>query len=198
MKRLNAVFKGSFPDLKKTPADSKPQFAFVGRSNVGKSSLINMLCDNRTMAKVSATPGKTITLNYFEIDSQWYLVDMPGYGYAQRSKTARQAWGKAQKEFLSQNEKLYCVFLLIDSRIAPQKIDLEQCTYLGKQGIPFCLLFTKADDAKQKETAKNVKAFMEKLADEWEELPPHIITSAEKKRGREDVIDFIQSALSAK
>jgi len=173
------------------PVDTKPEYAFIGRSNVGKSSLINMLCNHKGLAKTSATPGKTLLINHFIVNDQWYLVDLPGYGYAQRSKKTQEKLSFMIKSYILQREQLANLFLLIDVRHSPQKIDLEFINFLGEAGIPFAIIFTKADKISREKLGNNVRTYMEKLSETWEELPPHFITSSEKKEGRTEVLDYI-------
>ena len=193
----------SSPDYTKCPMADRPEYAFIGRSNVGKSSLINMLCDNHKLAKTSGTPGKTQLINHFEIITtsplgagqkrvSWYLVDLPGYGFAKVSQNARNRWGQMIENYLRKRENLGNVFILIDSRHEPQKIDLEFVNQLGKWDIPFCLVFTKADKETQKIVAKNVKDFLDEMRKTWQFLPQHFVTSAVKKQGRDKMLLFIE------
>ena len=195
----------SSPDFNSCPKPDRPEYAFIGRSNVGKSSLINMLADNQKLAKTSASPGKTQLINHFEmitavelpgsakpIEQKWYLVDLPGYGYAKVSQNSRRRWEQMIENYLRKRENLTNVFVLIDSRHSPQKIDLEFINQLGKWEVPFCLVFTKADKETQKEVAKNVKDFMNALRKTWQFLPQHFVTSAVKKMGRDKVLAFIE------
>lgn len=191
MKVTTATFISSYADVKKCPSPDKPEFAFIGRSNVGKSSLINMLTNNRKLAKTSVKPGKTQTINHFLINEDWYLVDLPGYGYASVSKSTREGFGKMIEEYTSKRENLDCLFILIDPRVEPQKIDLSFIGWAGQQGIPIAIVFTKADKLKKNELQKNIAAFQKALLREWEELPPMMVTSSEKKAGREDILEFI-------
>ncbi|MBL7787322.1 MAG: YihA family ribosome biogenesis GTP-binding protein [Chitinophagales bacterium] len=190
-----AQFIGSFPTIQQCPDTTLPEYAFIGRSNVGKSSLINLLTNRNELAKVSGTPGKTQSINYFKINDTWHLVDLPGYGYAKVSKKERERWEKMIRNYLLQREQLACIFVLIDARIAPQKIDLEFVQWLGEKGLPFAFIFTKTDDRKYK--AANVEAFKKAILEHWEEMPPYFLTSAEKKRGREDVLAFVENANTA-
>jgi GTP-binding protein len=192
-----ATFISSHSSIKKCPVPDKPEFAFIGRSNVGKSSLINALVKRKSLAKTSVTPGKTQTINHFLINNSWYLVDLPGYGYASVSKGLRAGFGKMIEEYISQRETLHCLFILIDSRLEPQKIDLSFIQWAGERGIPMCLIFTKTDKLRKNELAKNKAAFERTLLNSWEELPPLILTSAEKKLGREEVLQFIENALKS-
>ncbi|MBR1469084.1 MAG: YihA family ribosome biogenesis GTP-binding protein [Prevotella sp.] len=191
MEIKNAFFTLSAPNVGLCPKDNKPEYAFIGRSNVGKSSLINMLCNHKGLAKTSATPGKTLLINHFVINKEWYIVDLPGYGFAKRSKTERQKLENMIRGYILQREQLVNVFVLIDIRHDQQPIDRELITWLGESGIPFSIVFTKADKLGPVKAKANVAAWMDKLKDEWEELPPHFITSAEKKIGRDDVLNYI-------
>lgn len=173
------------------PAPTMPEFAFIGRSNVGKSSLINMLCRKKGLAKTSQSPGKTQVINHFVINDNWYLVDLPGYGYAKVSQTTRKSWEGMIKTYLESRENLQCVMVLVDSRLEPQKVDLEFIDWLGGKGIPFCILFTKADKQSKSKTFSNVEQFKETLLKNWEELPPYFITSAEEGTGKEEVLEYI-------
>ena len=175
------------------PNDSKPEYAFIGRSNVGKSSLINMVCRNRKLAKTSATPGKTMLINHFIINKEWYLVDLPGYGYAKRSKSEIDKLDRMIRGYILQRQQLTCVFTLVDVRLEPQKIDLEFINWLGQSGIPFCILFTKADKLSQQKVQLSVEAYKRKLSETWEEMPPMIVTSSEDRRGRDELLDYIDS-----
>lgn len=189
----------SSPSVDKCPTPDKPEFAFIGRSNVGKSSLINLLTGQNSLAKVSSSPGKTQMINHFLINGGsdglhpdgWYLVDLPGYGYAKRSQTQRAAWKKMIMTYFEKRENLFQVFLLIDSRLEPQRNDIEFMEMLGEIGVPFALVFTKADKNTQSVTAKNVKAFLNKMKENWQFLPQHFVTSTVKKSGRKDIINSI-------
>lgn len=178
-------------NYEKCPKPNLPEYAFIGRSNVGKSSLINMLANNEKLAKTSATPGKTTLINHFVINKDWYLVDLPGYGYAKRSMAQRKTWEKMIENYLRKRENLVNVFILIDSRHTPQALDLEFVNQLGEWQIPFTLVFTKADKSTQAETSKNVKAFLNRLREDWEFLPQHFVTSTVKKSGRDAILGFI-------
>jgi GTP-binding protein len=180
----------SSPSVEKTPKPDKPEYAFIGRSNVGKSSLINMLC-NKDLAKTSASPGKTKLINHFLINNSWYIVDLPGYGYAKISQTQRKQWEKMIEDYLRKRENLVNVFVLIDSRHKPQPNDLEFVNKLGAWQVPFTLVFTKADKEKPKVVERNVNAFLDALKATWEILPKHFITSASKKEGKEELLKFI-------
>lgn len=192
MEIKTATFVVSNSDYRKCPTDGRPEYAFIGRSNVGKSSLINMLTKNKSLAKTSVRPGKTQLINHFLINNEWYLVDLPGYGYAKISKNARAEWLKMIKDYFINREELVSTFVLIDSRIEPQKIDLDFISFLGRNGIPLSIVFTKVDKQNQRETALNVKAFKNALAEEWEELPPIFITSSVSGTGRSKILTFIE------
>jgi len=195
----NATFLKSSTLLEQCPATDRPEFAFIGRSNVGKSSLINMLVNKKNLAKTSATPGKTRLINHFDISSDkgaWYLVDLPGYGYAKISRSEREKWEVMIDAYLSERENLVCTFVLIDVRHEPQKNDLEFCLKLGQDGIPFALVFTKADKEKPGAVERNVNAFCDKLLEHFAELPNVFVTSAAERTGRERLLNFISSGLS--
>jgi GTP-binding protein len=187
-----AEFLISNTDPAKCPAPDKPEYAFIGRSNVGKSSLINMLTGFKSLAKTSSTPGKTQLINHFLINEQWYLVDLPGYGFAKSSKSNRSKWQKMIRTYLESRENLICTFVLIDSRLEPQKIDLEFVNWLGTKGVPISLIFTKADKQSLNKTQSNIAKFNKELKKTWESLPPEYVTSAETSYGREEVLDFIE------
>lgn len=174
------------------PTDGKPEYAFIGRSNVGKSSLINMLTGSKKLAMTSATPGKTLLINHFSINNEWYLVDLPGYGYAKRGKKEMEKLRNLIEYYVLERKELTCLFVLIDSRLTPQRIDLEFIQWLGEEGVPFALIFTKADKSKTTELRKNVDGFLNELRKEWEELPPHFVTSSAQGRGRDEVLDYIE------
>lgn len=174
------------------PVANKPEYAFIGRSNVGKSSLINMLVNQHGLAKTSQRPGKTQLINHFLINDEWYIVDLPGYGYAKVSKNSRESWEKFIRNYITKRESLQCVFVLIDSRLEPQKIDLEFCCWMGEIQIPFVLAFTKADKQSAVKTDKNVAAFKKELGGWFEEIPPCFVTSAEKYAGKEEILKFIE------
>ncbi|MEQ8364103.1 MAG: ribosome biogenesis GTP-binding protein YihA/YsxC [Cyclobacteriaceae bacterium] len=190
-----AEFIISNTELSKCPKPDKPEFAFIGRSNVGKSSLINLLTKRKDLAKTSGKPGKTQTINHFLVDKEWFLVDLPGYGYAGVSRTARKGWGKMIETYLLNRENLYCTFVLVDARHEPQKKDIEFITWLGEKQLPLCIILTKADKLSRVDLAKSERQYKKKLLESWEELPPMFTTSAEKKVGREDVLDFIDKAI---
>lgn len=196
-----AAYLISSPSFEQCPKPDRPEYAFIGRSNVGKSSLINMLSGQQKLAKTSASPGKTQLINHFDITSaaaekapseKWFLVDLPGYGFAKVSQTSRRRWEQMIENYLRKRENLTMVFVLIDSRHKPQKIDLEFVSQLDKWQIPFSLVFTKADKEKPGVVAANVKAFFDALLQTWQFLPRHFVTSAEKKQGREALLQFIQ------
>ncbi len=189
----SAEFIVSNTKISKLPLPELPEYAFIGRSNVGKSSLINMITDVKGLAKTSQKPGKTQLINHFLINKSWYLVDLPGYGYAKSSKSNRLEWAKFIRYYLEKRESLQCVFVLIDSRLEPQKIDIEFCCSLGEKGIPFILTFTKADKQSNVKSQQNVAAFKKELLDFFEEVPPIIITSAETQLGKEDVLEVIHN-----
>lgn len=193
----SAEYLVSSPDLTLCPKPDKPEFAFIGRSNVGKSSLINMLADNQKLAKTSGTPGKTQLINHFIINGSWYLVDLPGYGFAKVSQNARNRWQQMIENYLRKRENLVNVFVLIDGRHSPQKIDLEFINQLGKWEVPFTLVFTKADKENQKTISENVKLFLNRMRETWQFLPRHFITSAVKKQGRDKLLQFITEQLNA-
>jgi GTP-binding protein len=188
----SCVYVISSPDYTQCPAPDRPEYAFIGRSNVGKSSLINMLCNNAHLAKTSGTPGKTQLINHFSINNEWYIVDLPGYGFAKVSLASRKKWEKMIEDYLRKRENLVNVFILIDSRHAPQKIDLEFVDTLRRWQIPFCLVFTKADKETQRTVSMNVKAFLEKMRATWQFLPQHFVTSVIKKMGRDKILGLIE------
>ena len=192
---MRVEFKGSFPSIETLPKKDLPEFAFIGRSNVGKSSLINMICDNKDLAKTSSKPGKTQHIVRFSVDNKWFLVDLPGYGYAKVSKESREKFGRLIQDYILERESLFCLFVLIDSRLEPQKIDLEFMEWLGVSGIPFCITFTKTDKLKPSELEINIKNYQEKLLETWEFLPDIFITSAEKKVGKDELLKFINNIL---
>ncbi len=192
MEIKNATFIVSNSDYRKCPDDGRNEYAFIGRSNVGKSSLINMLTRNKSLAKTSVRPGKTQLINHFLINNEWYLVDLPGYGYARISKTSREAWKKMICDYLLQRETLVNTFVLIDSRIPPQRIDLEFLSFLGRNGVPLAIVFTKVDKQNQSETARNVNTFKKTLLEEWDELPPIFLTSSVSGTGRDKILGYIE------
>ena len=193
MKITEALFAGSSTRISEKPKQRFPEFAFIGRSNVGKSSLINMLCNNRKLALTSSKPGKTRLVNHFLINRKWYLVDLPGDGFAKRSKTVQKKIEQMVSSYILQREQLVCTFVLIDIRHDPQQIDREFIDWLGESGIPFAIIFTKADKLSVPKARAAATQWMEKMTDRWEELPPFFITSAENGTGRDDVLDYIES-----
>lgn len=188
----SAEFIISNTDYRLCPNDGKREYAFIGRSNVGKSSLINMLTNRKGLALTSSTPGKTMLINHFLINGEWYLVDLPGYGYARRGKEGRDKLRVIIEDYILEREAMANLFVLIDSRHEPQKIDLEFMEWLGENAVPFAIVFTKGDKLGGGRLQLNVKTYKEKLLDTWEELPPIFVTSAEKGMGREELLDYIQ------
>ncbi|RZF61901.1 ribosome biogenesis GTP-binding protein YihA/YsxC [Sphingobacterium corticibacterium] len=186
-----AEFIASNTDVRKLPEPSLPEYAFIGRSNVGKSSLINAMVNKKGLAKTSQKPGKTQLINHFIINKDWYLVDLPGYGFAQTSKKNRAEWERFIRRYLTQRENLQCIFVLIDSRLEPQKIDLEFCCWLGEQGLPFLLVFTKADKQSGVKSDQNIAKFRKALLAWFEDVPSIFLTSAEKKQGMEEILATI-------
>ena len=187
----SATYVISSPDHTKSPAADRPEYAFIGRSNVGKSSLINMLAGNDKLAKTSGTPGKTQLINHFNINDEWYIVDLPGYGFAKVSQSERRRWEQMIENYLRKRENLVTVFVLIDSRHSPQKIDLEFLDRLRKWDVPFCLVFTKSDKENQRTVSRNVRDFLDKMRATWQFLPQHFVTSAVKKTGRDKILALI-------
>ena len=185
----------SNPDYSKCPQTNQPEFAFIGRSNVGKSSLINMLTNHRGLAKTSQTPGKTLLINHFKINDSWWIVDLPGYGYANVGKAGTEKLKKLINGYILHRQEMTCLFVLIDSRHAPLKVDLDFITMLGENGIPFAIVFTKLDKISNRQWQMNFKAYKERLSEDWEELPPMFATSSEKGIGREEVLDFIEQTI---
>ena len=192
MEIRTAEFSISSPMVSLCPKDTKAEYAFIGRSNVGKSSLINMLCRNRKLAKTSSTPGKTLLINHFIINKEWYLVDLPGYGFAKRSKKEVQRLDQMIRGYILGRKQLVNVFVLIDVRLEAQAIDLEFMNWLGVSGIPFSIVFTKADKLSAAKVRASVAAYEKKMLETWEEMPPYFVTSAEKGEGREEVLDYIE------
>jgi GTP-binding protein len=192
MEIKTAEFIISNTDYKKCPEGNRPEYAFIGRSNVGKSSLINMLTNRKGLAMTSSKPGKTLLINHFLINNEWYLVDLPGYGYVASSKTMRDKLEKIIQSYILNREQLTNLFLLIDSRLEPQKIDLEFIEWLGINGIPFSIVFTKMDKQSPTRSKESVERYKEKLLETWEELPPVFVTSSEKKQGREELLNYIE------
>jgi GTP-binding protein len=195
MKVTKAIFKCSSERISQVPKDALRDIAFIGRSNVGKSSLINMLTAHNGLAKVSATPGKTRLINHFLIDKKWYLVDLPGYGYARTSKTQRSGFSKIITDYVFKCEKMHFLFVLVDSRLEPQRIDLEFIEQLGEGGVPFGIIFTKCDKLSKSQVSRSVATYSKRLAEQWEELPPMFTSSSEKGEGREEIVDFIEKIL---
>ena len=192
MEIKQAEFSLSAPMVSMCPKDTKPEYAFIGRSNVGKSSLINMLTNNKKLAKTSSTPGKTLLINHFIINKEWYLVDLPGYGYAKRSKKEVDTLDQMIRGYILQREQLVNVFVLVDIRLEPQKIDLEFIEWLGVSSVPFAIVFTKADKLTPNKCRQAMDAYGKKLSETWEELPPMFLTSSENKDGRDDVLSYIE------
>ena len=195
MEIKSATFTISSAKISQCPQDTKAEFAFIGRSNVGKSSLINMLTNHKGLAKTSATPGKTLLINHFLINNEWYIVDLPGYGFAKRSKGVQRSIEEMISSYILRREQLVNVFLLIDVRHNPQKIDTEFMTWLGENGIPFSIVFTKADKLSAAQLRQNVDNYMKSLLETWEELPPYFVTSSEKKQGREPLLNYIEGII---
>lgn len=193
MEIKTAEFTLSAPRESMCPKDNRIEYAFIGRSNVGKSSLINMLCENKKLAKTSATPGKTLLINHFIINRDWYLVDLPGYGFAKRSKSEIARLDQMISGYILQRKQLACVFVLVDIRHEAMKIDLDFINWLGASGIPLAIVFTKADKLSHGKVQANVEAYKQKLMETWEELPPVFVTSAEKKTGKGELLDYIDS-----
>jgi len=195
MKITTAEFISSHADVNKCPPPDKPEFAFIGRSNVGKSSLINMLTNSKKLAKTSVTPGKTQTINHFLINNAWYIVDLPGYGYASVSKSTKEGFGKMIENFVLKRENLSCLFVLIDARLEPQSNDLNFIQWAGSKEVPLALVFTKIDKLRRNELQKNLKHYEKTLLTQWEELPKIILTSSVKKNGKEELLMFMEEAL---
>ena len=187
----SARFLISNQNVQKCPAPTKPEYAFIGRSNVGKSSLINMLCNNSSLAKISSTPGKTQLINHFIINNEWYLVDLPGYGYAKTSKSQREKFSDMITDYAQKRENLMCLFVLVDSRHEPQKKDLQFMEMLGNAGVPFAIVFTKTDKLGKEKAQLHIEKYKKRLLEDWEEMPPLFVTSAEKREGRDEILDFI-------
>ena len=195
MEIKKAEFVSSVADVRKCPPPDKPEFAFIGRSNVGKSSLLNMLTSRKNLAKTSNKPGKTQTINHFIINDHWYLVDLPGYGYASVSKEKRAGFGKIIETYVLKRENLNCLFILVDSRLEPQKIDLEFIQWAGEKEIPLCLVFTKADKLTRNQLRSNLARYETTLRKSWDELPAILITSSTDKTGKDELLSFIEKAL---
>jgi len=196
MKIKEIEFVGSFEHEHQCPDDGLPEYAFIGRSNVGKSSLINAVTGRKALARISSTPGKTQHINYFKVNNQWYLVDLPGYGYAKISKTQRKKWKTMIERYLELRQNLFCVFTLLDSRHSLQTIDLEFLNWLAEKHIPFVLTLTKIDKVKKSLRVKNEKTILNAISEYWEPIPKHFVTSAEEKIGIESIIDFIEEVNS--
>jgi len=197
MEIKDAVFVSSRVKLEELPGNNLPELAVIGRSNVGKSSLINMLTSSKDLAKTSQTPGKTQTINHFLIDNTWHLVDLPGYGFAKVSRTLREKWMHMIRQYLKSRECLFCVFVLVDSRLSPQKIDLEFINWLGENNIPLSIIFTKADKLKAQESEKNINAFKEALLQYWEALPEIFVSSAQNKLGKTEILNYFAKVLNS-
>lgn len=193
MKVTEAIFLQSNTDYEKCPKPDKPEYAFIGRSNVGKSSLINALVQKKNLAKTSQTPGKTQLINHFQIDKKWYLVDLPGYGYAKVSKTDREKFEKMIHEYLENRENLIYTFVLVDIRHEPQKLDMDFMNNLGEQGIPFCIVFTKADKLSQTAVNKSLEVYQAQMLETWEEMPQFFVTSSVNGSGRDEILATINS-----
>ena len=191
MQIKSADFFISSSSVAQCPEGNLPEYAFIGRSNVGKSSLINMLTSRKGLASTSSTPGKTMLINHFIINQSWYLVDLPGYGFAKRSKRDLAKLQNLIHSYVLQRSQLTCLFVLIDSRLAPQPIDLDFIRFLGENGVPFCIVFTKAVKNKSSKLSSNVSLFLETLQEEWETLPPHFVTSSQTGLGREEILQYI-------
>ncbi|ADV44504.1 ribosome biogenesis GTP-binding protein YihA/YsxC [Bacteroides helcogenes] len=192
MEISNAEFVISNTDVKKCPPGTFPEYAFIGRSNVGKSSLINMLTNHKGLAMTSATPGKTMLINHFLINKNWYLVDLPGYGYAKRGQKGQEQIQNIIRSYILQREQMTNLFVLVDSRLEPQAIDLDFIEWLGENGVPFAIVFTKGDKMKGGRLNANIRQYLKKLEEQWEELPPYFITSSENRMGREELLDYIE------
>ena len=193
MKIISAEYKGSSPRADMCPQTTLPEYAFIGRSNVGKSSLINMLANRSKLAMTSSTPGKTMLVNHFLINNEWYLVDLPGYGFALRGKREMDKLWNLISHYVLEREQLTCLFVLIDIRHEPQKKDIDFINFIGENGVPFAIVFTKADKLTKQKAQKNVEDYLTQLREQWEELPPHFITSSSSKMGREELLDYIES-----
>ncbi len=191
MEIVLAAYSGSFPSESRCPRDEKPEYAFIGRSNVGKSSLINMLTGRKNMARVSKTPGKTQMINYYLINGDWFLVDLPGYGYAKISKTKRQEWRRMVEGYLVKREQLQCAFILIDANVKPQKIDIEFINWLGEVQVPFVIVFTKTDKSRPEQIEQSIEEFRTALLEHWHELPQQFMTSSNSRAGKDEILHFI-------
>lgn len=193
MNITSAEFIISNTDVAKCPAGTLPEYAFIGRSNVGKSSLINMLTGRKGLAMTSATPGKTLLINHFLINKSWYIVDLPGYGYAKRGQKMQEQIRKVIENYILRREQMTCLFVLIDSRHEPQAIDLDFIGWLGENGIPFAIAFTKADKIKGSMLNANIRNYLKRLEEDWEELPPYFVTSSENRMGKDKLLDYIEN-----
>ena len=193
MEILSAEFVISNAEASKCPDSKLPEYAFIGRSNVGKSSLINMLTKRKGLAMTSATPGKTMLINHFIINDAWHIVDLPGYGYARRGKAGQEGLRTLIEDYILEREQMTNLFLLIDSRLEPQKIDMEFMEWLGESGVPFSIIFTKADKLTSGKLKDNINRYVRKLRDQWEELPPYFVSSSENKLGRMEILDYIDN-----
>ena len=193
MEITNAEFVISNTDVKKCPAGIFPEYAFIGRSNVGKSSLINMMTGRKGLAMTSATPGKTMLINHFLINKSWYIVDLPGYGYARRGQKGKSQIQRIIEDYILEREQMTNLFVLIDSRLDPQVIDIEFMGWLGEHGIPFSIVFTKGDKLKGGRLNSNIQQYLKKLKEQWEELPPYFVTSSENRMGKKELLDYIES-----
>lgn len=193
MEITSAEFVISNTDVKKCPSGIFPEYAFIGRSNVGKSSLINMLTGRKGLAMTSATPGKTMLINHFLINKSWYIVDLPGYGYARRGQKGKSQIQRIIEDYILEREQMTNLFLLIDSRLEPQVIDIEFMGWLGEHGIPFSIVFTKGDKLKGGRLNTNIQQYLKKLKEQWEELPPYFVTSSENRMGKKELLDYIES-----
>ena len=193
MEITNAEFVISNTDVRKCPAGTLPEYAFIGRSNVGKSSLINMLTNRKGLAMTSATPGKTMLINHFLVNKNWYIVDLPGYGYAKRGQKGVEQIKRIIESYILQREQMTNLFVLIDSRLEPQAIDLKFIEWLGENGVPFSIVFTKADKLKSGKLNSNINLYLQRLQEQWEELPPYFTTSSENRLGRKELLDYIES-----
>ena len=192
MKIDTATYLISAPSVELCPESTLPEYAFIGRSNVGKSSLVNMLTGNSRLAKTSATPGKTMMINYFLINGRWHLVDLPGYGFAKRSKKEQEKFQQMISGYVLHRQQMTCLFVLVDSRHEPQRIDLDFIQWLGENEVPFALVFTKGDKLGKTKLGANVAAYLRALSEQWEELPPHFVTSSVTRAGRDELLDYIQ------
>lgn len=193
MEITSAEFVISNTDVKKCPGGTFPEYAFIGRSNVGKSSLINMLTGRKGLAMTSATPGKTMLINHFLINKSWYIVDLPGYGYARRGQKGKSQIQRIIEDYILEREQMTNLFVLIDSRLDPQVIDIEFMGWLGEHGIPFSIVFTKGDKLKGGRLNSNIQQYLKKLKEQWEELPPYFMTSSENRMGKKELLDYIES-----